>query len=301
MTGGPVAAPGERDGNPEKIQHASDALGLPVTTNLVRPELPDTFWVRLIGYGYGAPTRSFRWCTDRLKIKPSNTFVRTLIATHGGALILTGSRLDESGNRAASIRRHTIIGVINRHTTLKNAWMWAPVREVTKEQLWEYLALTPPPWGGSHRKLQNLYKDSAAGECPLVLDETTKPCGSTRMGCWTCTVVDKDRSILGFIESGHHEYEGLAAFRDWLIEIREAPPGVYRETIRRNGQPGNGPLRIEVREKILHRLVALQEKTGLQLISAEEVAFIKQVWVSDSLIGPCGVVGDGHPEEAGRP
>jgi DNA sulfur modification protein DndC len=267
------------------IEAGAQALGLPITSRLVHPELNETFWVRLIGYGYAAPTRNFRWCTDRLKIRPSNTFLVEQISASGSVLVLVGSRLGESTSRARSIRKHIGTGnAINSHSTIKGAWMWAPIRELTTEEVWEYLALTPTPWGGHHRRLQNLYKEANSGECALVLDETTKPCGNSRFGCWVCTVVDRDKSIEGFIASGRSEYEGMAAMRDWLIELRDDPEGIYRERVRRNGVAGNGPLRMEIREQVLERLLKLQEVLGEPLISPEEVALIKQVWISDSLI-----------------
>lgn len=259
-------------------------LGYPVTCHLVRPELHETFWVRLIGYGYPAPTRNFRWCTDRLKIRPSNALLEKLVADHGEVLVLVGSRLAESGNRSRSIKKHIALGgEINPHSTISGAWMWAPIRELSTEQVWEYLALTPAPWGGHHRRLQNLYKEANSGECAIVLDETTKPCGNSRFGCWVCTVVERDKSIEGFIGSGRTEYEGMAAMRDWLIELRDDTER-YREPIRRNGLPGNGPLRLDVRELVLERLLTLQQELGDDLISPAEVGLIKQIWVSESLI-----------------
>lgn len=283
------------------IQSAAEALSWPVQTHLVRPDVVDTFWVRLIGYGYAPPTRNFRWCTDRLKIKPTNGLMRGLIRRHGGVLVLTGSRFAESSARAQSLAKHTSDGAINPHTSIKGAFVWSPIRDLSTEEVWEYLALTPAPWGGNHRRLQNLYKEANSGECPLVLDETTQPCGNSRFGCWTCTVVKRDRSVEGFIGSGREEYAGLAAFRDWLIELREDEQGVYREKVRRNGQPGNGPLRLTVREEVLRRLLALQRAVGQELISGGEIAYIRQTWVSEALID-VESPGDGpHKfEEVGR-
>ena len=43
------------------------------------PRVNDTFWVNLIGRGYPAPRPKFRWCTERLKIKPSNAFIRDIV------------------------------------------------------------------------------------------------------------------------------------------------------------------------------------------------------------------------------
>ena len=265
------------------MQAGADGLGLPIKTHLVRPELHETFWVRLIGYGYPAPNRSFRWCTERLKIKPSNAFIMSEVAKAGEVLILLGSRISESSTRARSIRKHEAIGTdINPHSTLRNAYVWAPIRDLDIDEVWEYLALTQPPWGGTHRRLQNLYKEANSGECALVLDETTKPCGNSRFGCWTCTVVDRDKSIEGFIGSGRTEYAGMAALRDKLIRMRDEPDE-YRDSVRRNGQPGHGPLRMQYRREVLDEVLRLQGELGEQLISPEEIDLIKQLWLSDSL------------------
>ena len=47
-----------------------------------------------------------------------------------------------------------------------------------------------------------MYRNANAGECPLVVDETTPSCGNSRFGCWTCTVVSKDRSMEAMIDNG---------------------------------------------------------------------------------------------------
>ena len=51
-----------------QIEEGAHVFGLPITCKLTRPDADDTFWVNLIGRGYPAPNRSFRWCTDRMKI-----------------------------------------------------------------------------------------------------------------------------------------------------------------------------------------------------------------------------------------
>ena len=47
----------------------------PIEIKLLKPEITDTFWVNVIGRGYPAPNKWFRWCTDRLKIKPMNKHI----------------------------------------------------------------------------------------------------------------------------------------------------------------------------------------------------------------------------------
>src|SRR5262245_50032500 len=53
-----------------KINEAAEREAMPFQAEKVRPRLDDTFWVKMIGKGYPAPYRRFRWCTDRLKIQP---------------------------------------------------------------------------------------------------------------------------------------------------------------------------------------------------------------------------------------
>ena len=62
--------------------------------------------------------------------------------------------------------------------------------------------------------------DLTDADCPLVIDATTPSCGSSRFGCWVCTVVDKDKSMAGMIASGESWMQPLMDFRDWLYDAR---------------------------------------------------------------------------------
>lgn len=57
-----------------RFDEAAAALRLPVVTQITAPKLDHGFWVNLIGRGYPAPSRSFRWCTDRMKIQPTSDY-----------------------------------------------------------------------------------------------------------------------------------------------------------------------------------------------------------------------------------
>jgi DNA sulfur modification protein DndC len=58
-----------------QIQTAVDNLSLPITVARTRPDPDKTFWVLLIGKGYPSPNQQMRWCTDRLKIQPTGTYM----------------------------------------------------------------------------------------------------------------------------------------------------------------------------------------------------------------------------------
>lgn len=108
--------------------------------------------------------------------------------------------------------------------------------------------------------------------------------GNSRFGCWVCTVVKEDKSLNGFIKSGHRELIPLAEFRSWLISIRDIKE--YREKKRRNGtvyrdKQGNmgfGPFNWKARKMILKRLLETQKIMGYELITIEELKAIDEIW-----------------------
>src|ERR1700680_3937619 len=89
-----------------RMREAAAAQGLPITPHKLTPETEDSFWVNLIGKGYPAPRLKFRWCTERLKIKPSNKFIREVVRASGEAILVLGTRKAESAIRAANMARH---------------------------------------------------------------------------------------------------------------------------------------------------------------------------------------------------
>lgn len=282
------------------ISDAASAQGLPIKTQITKPHVDQTFWVNVIGRGYIPPTRNFRWCTDRMKILPTSQLLRTLARKHGRVVLLVGTRKSESTSRRRNMERHGVSTTqMNPHSSVDGCQMFAPLAEFTDEDVWLILMQRPPPWGGSHRELVTLYRNAGGGECPLVLSKEDAPsCGSTspRFGCWTCTVVKKDRSLRGLIDSGHEDasaFEHLYDFREWLMELRELASN--RQRVRRDGnfrtrEDGSlvlGPFRIAVRKRILQELQILEEKVGQQLVSVAEIEVIRDIWRRDIVRQEC--------------
>lgn len=273
-----------------EIEAAAQAFRLPVVTCITRPSADQTFWVNLIGRGYPSPNRSFRWCTDRMKIQPTSRYIRGLADNAGQVILLLGVRRSESATRAASVGRYDNGERLNRHNDLQGCMVYRPIVELDTEDVWEFLAFSDPPWGGSHLKLIGLYRNASGGECPVVTQKTDVPsCGTTssRFGCWTCTVVEKDRSLEGFVESGFKEFGPLLDFRDWLAAIRndkerrQARRRDGRITITDGGTFIPGPFTMQTRAEIFERLRALEMETGQALISDEEVSLIYDIWAQE--------------------
>jgi 3'-phosphoadenosine 5'-phosphosulfate sulfotransferase (PAPS reductase)/FAD synthetase len=88
--------------NIKKIRENATKRLLPIEAHIVKPKIGETFWVNLIGKGYAAPGSRFRWCTDRLKIRPANHFIETKLKEFGNVIVVLGARKDESVTRKQS-------------------------------------------------------------------------------------------------------------------------------------------------------------------------------------------------------
>jgi len=266
------------------IGEAAKEEGLPIVTKLTSPELKNRFFVKVIGRGYPAPTRVFRWCTDKLKIQPTNSYIKEQISSVGEVIILLGTRRSESTLRARSIKKHEDAnghedGMLRDHVNLKGAYIYSPIQELELNDIWVYLLQVPSPWGSNHRDLWNLYGKAGGRDCPLVIDPSTVPCGTSRFGCWTCTVVRNDKSMESLIDHGDDWMQPLLDYRDWLKEIREDHS--MREPKRRNGQEKPGPFTMATRQIMFQKLIEIEKAVGIQILPEEEKVEIYRLWNLD--------------------
>jgi DNA sulfur modification protein DndC len=283
------------DGTLEKMDQAAKVQGLPITAHKVTPAVHDSFWVNVIGRGYPVPSTQFRWCTERLKITPANSFILDRVAEFGEVVVVLGVRSSESATRAQVMSLHRINGShLSRHSTLPKAFVYTPIERFTVEDVWTYLLQVPSPWGSNNRDLVTLYRNAQAGECPLVVDKTTPSCGNSRFGCWTCTVVNRDMSMEAMVENGEEWLEPFLDFRNHLSSLQDSAmwPSI-RKYKRRNGkvsfkegapQPW-GPYTLDTRKSLLRGLLEVQRKVGQSgtnengsLINKQELEVIRTLW-----------------------
>ena len=180
----------------DRMRNAAREQELPFQPHKLTPEVANSFWVNLIGRGYPAPNQKFRWCTERLKIKPSNKFIRGVVQKYGEAILVLGTRKAESQRRAANIEKHAARRVRERlvpNASLPNSLVYTPIEDWNNDDVWLYLMQVKNPWGHDNKSLLGMYQGATdGGECPLVVDTSTPSCGTSRFGCWVCTVVDSD-------------------------------------------------------------------------------------------------------------
>lgn len=130
-----------------RIQDQAMAQGLPLVTQLVRPNPDESYWGKLLGKGYPPPTRWFRWCTSNMKIKPSRRAVEEVTRTHGSVILLLGTRIDESSLRGRTMQARALNSKgLNPHHEIPNALVATPIADWTTDEVWEYLGAGS--WGG---------------------------------------------------------------------------------------------------------------------------------------------------------
>jgi len=279
------------------MKQAATQQTLPIIPHLLTPALHDTFWVNLIGRGYPAPKQKFRWCTDRLKIKASNTFIHNIVKSNGETIVILGTRKAESASRSQTMKKYEKKRVRNRlspNSTLPNSLIFSPIEDWSNDDVWLYLMQIKNPWGNSNKNLLTMYQGASAdSECPLVVGTDTPSCGSSRFGCWTCTLVDKDKSMAAMIQNDEEKswMLPLLKFRDELGQKNDK----YRRDFRRmhgaiqlyNGNLIHGPYTQETREKWLRKLLEIQkniqnngpkEFSSLELITLGELKEIRRIW-----------------------
>jgi len=265
------------EGTLDRMRKCSQQHNLNIDANLLKPTVEESFWVNIIGRGYPPPNRTFRWCTQRMKIDPVNVFVKQRIGHWGEAILHLGARRAESSTRAQTMAGREVRNGLRRHPDLPRVWVSNPIEFLTTEDVWAYLLQKPNPWGGDNRSLYKLYASASNGECPIQIDTSTPSCGNSRFGCWTCTVVERDKASEGLLASGDERMEKLIEFRETLLSYRDPASG-KRDNRRMNGNDGPGPLLLSARRELLGKLLSLQEETCLQLISPEELLLIQQMW-----------------------
>lgn len=282
------------------IREAATRQALPFEAHLLEPDPKQTFWVNLIGRGYPAPRNKFRWCTERMKINPSNQFIIDVVRQSGEAMMVLGTRKAESSRRSANMTKHEhgrLRDRISPNSKLPNSLVYTPIEDWANDDVWAYLMQVSNPWGHSNRDLVSMYRGASAdNECPLVVDTSTPSCGTSRFGCWVCTMVERDKSMEAMIAN-----DGEKEWMYPLLQLRNelgVKDDKFMRDFRRmsgrvqlfHGEPIHGPYRKEWREHWLRRVLETQmilraegppHVQDIELIRLDELREIRRIWRND--------------------
>lgn len=287
----------------DKMKGAAEASRLPIVPKPLTPLVDNTFWVNLIGRGYPHPRKNFRWCTDRLKIEPSNRFIKKVLDAESEAILVLGTRKAESASRKATMEgyeKRRYRDYLSPNGSFPNSYVFTPIENWSNDNVWQFLMQYANPWGHSNKDLMSMYSGASAdGECPLVLDASTPSCGNSRFGCWVCTMVEEDKSMAAMIQNDE-EKAWMLPMLEFRNEIADRRADWDRRDFRRKdgrltyntnaGRLVHGPYKQEVREYFLRRLLRVEkliheigpvEIQCTPLITAEELQAIRKIWLDE--------------------
>jgi DNA sulfur modification protein DndC len=287
--------------NHELLKKYSQKNKLPINFNHLQPKANSTFWVNIIGRGYPAPTRTFRWCSDRLKIKPGNEFILEQVNRFGEVILLLGLRKQESTSRAQAMNNKKIRienSILSKHHQFSQAFVYAPIRDFSITDVWDYLLNYPNPWNYDNKKLLNLYSSKNSDEGEFISSLEQEAAGGTRFGCWSCTLIKEDKCMLTLLDKGETWLKELKKFRDDLYQTTlPENKSKYRDFIGRNGRVrfinkdktkiSRGPYLFNFRKHLLTRLLTIQknieEKYNMNfiLIHPFELNEIRYLWMKE--------------------
>lgn len=285
-----------------KMENQAAADGLPIVPHRLTPTTTNTFWVNLIGRGYPYPRKDFRWCTDRMKIEPSNRFIKSVLNAESEAILVLGTRKAESATRRAVMEgyeKKRYRDHLSPNGSFPNSYVFSPIENWSNDNVWQYLVQVPNPWGHSNKDLLAMYSGASSdGECPLVIDTSTPSCGNSRFGCWVCTMVTEDKSMAAMIQNDEEKAWMLP-----MLEFRNEIVGQQgsdrdRRDFRKrdgrlqwhNGRLVHGPYTKKTREGLLRRLLEVEklvheigpdEIKNVPLITMDELRMIRQIWLDD--------------------
>jgi len=304
----------------EQMKSAAKKQQLPIEPHMLYPDVKDTFWVNLMGKGYPSPRNGFRWCTERLKILPSNRFVRDVVRINGEVILILGTRKAESIQRAVSMEKHkigqmsdrlssnssSIKSLLYHSPSLPNSLIYSPIEDWRTDEVWIYLMQWENPWGNNNKDLLTLYRGATTdNECPLVVDTSTPSCGSSRFGCWVCTMVSQDKSMEAMIQNDEEKewMQPLLDIRNELDILNDHDKRDFRriygrvELFERSIGEGKtsvqnipGPYTKYWREHWLRRVLqaqtqirqtAPQEMRDITLVTPEELSEIRRIWLEE--------------------
>lgn len=278
---------------------------LPFVFKQVSPKTKNTFWSKLIGAGYTLPRRDYRWCTDRMKIKPMQEAIDEVIKIYGGYIAVTGARKDESVDRKERLESNALDGYLHlkKHSDSR-CKLLAPIEDMTQDEVWDYIYTKSESWVDKNG-LGVIYSEAAGDgdECTSVLEggeAGNKPgCSkSARFGCMICPLFEKDKTLNNLAKENEY-LSVIEEFRNWLVQFRDGhwdKRDVYNHRAHRQQEYSNsnhrlgmvspGGYTLEFRKEMLCRLFEMQDeviglKPDFEIITTPELEYIQERWLQE--------------------
>lgn len=246
---------------------------------VVRPLIHEKMYNRILGIG-NSPVhpggRKMRWCTARTKIEPMDRWRKA----NDGGLTLTGLRLGESTIRDGKLKKRGCQSggecgipdpgegiyspLLNWRTCQVIDWLSGLVGKDVQAVMSDVFALT--------KKLVGIYSVCVTGG---NFDFGEPEVKAARFGCIGCPAISATSEAPKSVILRNGEASPLNELYDVWFEARRR---VNRCVRFKNGKDGYGPIRMEARKQLFARVMDIQRRAGVTLVSPEDEAFIRDCW-----------------------
>jgi DNA sulfur modification protein DndC len=253
---------------------------------LVRPALDQKLYNRILGIGnppVHAGISRMRWCTRSTKIDPMDARRKREITAD--ELSLTGLRIGESDMRDLKLKRAgcaaggecgipdpgqgTYSPILHWRTCQVIDWLGGTVEQRIRDLMPDVFAVT--------KHLVDIYGVVTA----KTLFDERQVLSAARFGCIGCPAISVERYAPKSVVRRNGEDSPLNELYDVWYEARRRANRCYRPGKPEGGRAklgGYGPIRMEVRKRLFDRVMDIQSRAGVTLITSEDEAFIRECW-----------------------
>ncbi len=252
---------------------------------LVEPDVQQKLYCRIFGIGVmpvHPGLRRLRWCTRSTKVDP----MKRWHGQHSSGLMLTGLRMGESAMRDKKLKAvscaaggecgipqqssQTYSPILHWATCHVIDWLSGLVVREVAAMMADVFSVT--------RKLVEIYDVRVDKDVFEWADPTVT---AARFGCIGCPAITAGRKATAADISRNGADSPLNELYEVWHEARLAANRCYRVGHVKAGTSlyGYGPIRLEARKRLFGRVMDIQRRAGVTLITLEDEAFIRQCWV----------------------
>ncbi len=246
---------------------------------LVRPEIHERLYCQILGRGLPPihpGIRRMRWCTRSTKIDPMNRWKDG----DGVRLSITGLRLGESATRDGKILKTSCAAggecgipdpgegkyspILYWRTCQVIDWLTGMVDSKVREVMADVFPLTG--------RLVEIYEVERA----KTLFEESEILSTARFGCIGCPAIGAKAAPPRSVVQRNGVDSPLNELYDVWFEARRSENRLVNLKKGKMGKPG--PIRLETRKRLFARVMDIQQRAGVVLVTPEDEVFIRECW-----------------------
>lgn len=246
----------------------------------VRPEVHERLYPQILGRGLPPihPGIShMRWCTRSTKIDPMNRLRKWMAS----GLVLTGLRLGESAMRDGKLKRKGCSAGGECGIPDPTEKTYSPILNWTTCQVIDWLrglvdSRVGDVMGDVFQVTQELVEVYGVVIRQTGFEWSEPEIQTGRFGCIGCPAIGAEAHAPKSVIRRNGAGSPLSELYDVWYEARRPENRLVNMKRGRSGKPG--PIRMAARKRLFARVMDIQRRSGVTLITPKDEEFIRQCW-----------------------